>query len=176
MTRTRLLSFAIFIITLILLMPVYRVAEASSPATGLAAYNRNAAVKWALKNNYNDGRFWGDSTHSRWCTTYVTRAMQAGGIDVPVYTGNVQLALWLKAHPDAWQIRPVNKLEKGDIIFLNSKAEIPQDLGISWIDHIVLVTDRGKYSAWNAEWANRKFAKLSKWKYQLGIHFIVNGK
>ncbi|MBA4420122.1 MAG: hypothetical protein C0391_03140 [Anaerolinea sp.] len=154
--------------------PVTQV-EASQELTALQAYNRDAAVKWANKNNYNDGRFWGDTQHGRYCTTYVTKAMQVGGIDVPAYTGNVQLAIWLRSHPDYWEFRPKEQLEKGDILFLNNASAIPNSLEISWIDHVVLITTHGKYSAWNAERANKNFSKLSKWKYKKGVHFKVGG-
>lgn len=155
------------------LLPVSANVQSETIQDVQTAYNRSAAVKWALKNNYNDGRFWGDTTHGRYCTTYVTRAMQAGGMDVPSYTGNVQLANWLRAHPETWEIRAINQLEPGDIIFLNNAGAIPDNLSLSWIDHVVLVTAKGKYSQWNAERANKNFAKLAKWKYEKGIHFKV---
>jgi hypothetical protein len=152
--------------------PVVRV-QASTGLAASGSYDRKAAVKWAVKNNHNDGRFWGDSAHGRYCTTYVTKAMQAGGIAVPTYTGNVQLANWLQSHPDFWEIRSKDQLEPGDIIFLNNKARIPDNLELSWIDHVVLVTGTGKYSAWNAERVNKNFAKLAKWNYEKGVHFKV---
>ncbi len=147
--------------------------QAGSVLTTSGSYDRKTAVKWAVKNNHNDGRFWGDFTHGRYCTTYVTKAMQAGGIAVPTYTGNVQLANWLQSHPDYWEIRSKNQLELGDIIFLNKNAPIPDNLEISWIDHVVMVTGAGKYSAWNAERANKNFSKLAKWNYEKGVHFKV---
>jgi hypothetical protein len=152
--------------------PVHNV-DASTELTAPGTYDRNAAVKWAQKNNHDDGRFWGDSEHGRYCTTYVTKAMQAGGIAVPTYTGNVQLANWLQSHPDYWEIRPKNQLELGDIIFLNNKAQIPDNLEISWIDHVVMVTGAGKYSAWNAERVNKNFSKLAKWNYEKGVHLKI---
>jgi hypothetical protein len=171
------LTYSIIIVTTLLssgiVTQVTSVQANHSPAP-ISAYNRSAAVKWALKNNYNDGRLWGDSEHGRYCTTYVTRAMQAGGISIPSYTGNVQLALWLKSNPGSWEIRPKEQLEPGDIIFLNNAASIPDNLDIKWIDHVVMITGKNKYSAWNAEFANRNISKLAKWKFKKGIHFLVN--
>ena len=88
--------------------------------------------------------------------------MQAGGIAVPTYTGNVQLANWLQSHPDYWEIRSKNQLELGDIIFLNKNAQIPDNLEISWIDHVVMVTGAGKYSAWNAERVKQELFQIGQ--------------
>jgi len=154
-------------------LPVHPVS-ADHTSGVVVSYDRSAAVKWALKNNYNDGRLWGDTEHGRYCTTYVTRAMQAGGISIPSFTGNIQLALWLKSNPGSWEIRPKEQLIPGDIIFLNNGAPIPDNLDINWIDHVVLITGNNKYSAWNAEFANRNITKLAKWKYKKGIHFLIN--
>lgn len=168
------LTLSVLLISILVSQGVFTPVASVQAGTGLAtsgSYDRKAAVKWAIKNNHNDGRFWGDSAHGRYCTTYVTKAMQAGGIAVPTYTGNVQLANWLQSHPDYWEIRSKDQLEPGDIIFLNNKARIPDNLEISWIDHVVLVTGTGKYSAWNAERVNKNFVKLAKWNFEKGVHF-----
>lgn len=168
--------FAVFMLSMLLnglFIPTANVEAKAYDA--LTAYNRDAAVNWANSNNYNDGRYWGEQTHRRWCTTYVTKAMQAGGIGVPVYDGNGALATWLRAHTDMWEIRPKEQLEKGDILFLNKTASIPDNLNISYMDHVVFITAPGTYSAWNAERINKKFAWFAGvFKYEKGVHFKVS--
>lgn len=143
----------------------------AKPALALPSYNRDAAVKWANGDNYDDGSYHGNDRDYRYCTTYITKAMRAGGIVIPVIHGNGELAKWLREHRDYWEIRPKEQLEKGDILFLNKGKDIPDDLNISSISHSVFITGPGTYSAWNAERKNKKFSWFNGvYKSEKGVH------
>jgi len=143
-------------------------------------YNRDAAVKWALANNYNDGPDGKTPKHpNRPCTTYVTKALRAGGIpDLPVISNNVVLSEWLASHPSYWEVRPLNQLENGDFIFMDKTLPItipasrkkPND----HIDHVVFVTGAGVASQWNSEMLNKPFSWWNSFSYKLGIHILTN--
>jgi len=145
--------------------------EAAHNQQGVS-YDRDAAVAWANSNNYNDGQ--SHASEGRYCTTYVTRSMRAGGIDVPVYNGNGSLAAWLRSHPTYWEIKPKEQLEKGDILFL-SHSPIPDDLNVGYIDHSVLITGSGIYSQWNVSRINKPFSWFAgAWEYEKGVHIITD--
>lgn len=168
-----------FLVTILVLLMIFgfsippaQTVQAASATAALPKYDRNAAVAWANSDNYDDGSY--RSNVGRWCTTYVTKAMRAGGIDVPVYSSNADLATWLRNHPDAWELRSKEALEKGDFIFLQKNGSIPVDLNISFIDHIVLVTEPGKFSQWNAERKNKNFSWFrGVYSDEKGIHLKV---
>ncbi len=162
---------------MIQLVIVLAVVLAALPpqASSLAAtvtYDRDAAVDWAINNNRNDGKYYGDA-EGRWCTTYITKALQAGGLPgITIINSNPGLAGWLKAHPDYWELKTYDQfsqLEKGDFIFLNKQSF---DLNSIPIAHSVLVTGPGTGSGWNAERLNKPLSwwDTDAWPYQLGIH------
>jgi hypothetical protein len=138
-------------------------------------YNPNAAVAWAKKNNRNDRRYYGKS-EGRWCTTYVTKALRAGGVNIPVINGNPTLGKWLHKHPDLWEFKPEGQLVKGDFIFVSNYAPIPDNFNVKIIDHVVLITSPNKYASWNREWIKQDLTKLItvSYKYSKGIHLKTN--
>jgi hypothetical protein len=140
-------------------------------AQAATTYNRDAAVQWAISNNRNDRKAYGAS-EGRWCTTYITKALQAGGLPgIPVISSNPALATWLRNHPSYWEIRPLNQLEKGDFIFLNNRGSF--NLNSPYIAHIILVTGPNQSASWNVERLNTSFSAWAvNYPYQLGIHIL----
>jgi hypothetical protein len=161
-------SVSVFFAIVFLLSVIFNGIPNQS-VSAAATYNRDAAVNWANSNNRDDGSRGGEK-EGRWCTTYVTKAMQAGGIDIGVINANNELATWLRAHTDIWEIKPKDQLIKGDILFRSNTKDIPDNLNVDWIDHVVLVTAPGIMSMWNAERMNKKFS-WATYTYEKGIHF-----
>lgn len=148
-----------------------------TPASALSFYNRDAAVTWANGDNHNDGSYRGIS-EGRYGTTYVTQALRAGGIDVPVYNSNTDFATWLRSHTDMWEVKPLDQLERGDFVFLNA-SPIPDDLNIGYMNQVVLITNPGRYSVWNPERLDKPTSLFSDAipdgvaEYEKGIHIKV---
>lgn len=138
-------------------------------------YDRAAVVSWALQNNRNDGKFYGDS-EGRYCTTYVGRALRAGGLNVPTnWIGNHQIVRWMLDNPLAWDIRPLDQLIPGDFVLYSNNSNVvtdwsyidPSSKGSLW-SHVALVIAPQKVAAWNAE---RYGSGIDYgYKYSLGVH------
>jgi len=81
-----------------------------------SAYNRTAAVNWAVQNNYNNQGFYGDS-QGRYCTTYVGKAMNAGGMNTSTsWYGNQQFVQWMWNNQEQWEFRAFSELQPGDVV------------------------------------------------------------
>jgi hypothetical protein len=157
------------------------VQNGTAGASG-ALYNPDAAVQWANSHHQSDYK-------NGVCTTLVTLAMKAGGLDIPRYDSNSELAAWLRDHHDLWTAEPtVANLENGDILFWNStKPNLDLTTNSSnFIDHVILITEKNHYyTQWNPERIQHDY--LSSWvkdgmevngskKYIMGVHFIKTTK
>jgi hypothetical protein len=179
----RLFVFLVSALILLHLVIPYALQRDSSsnavkPAKAAVAFNRQAAVAWAVANNYGDGSGRG-SSEGRWCATYIGRAWAAGGMpDASAsWTGNNQIVRWMLNHPNDWEFRDKNALELGDIVLLsyNSSAGTSNwsyinEHGQSLWDHSAIVTGTGLLSAWNNERLNVSMNFFSTFPAQLGVH------
>jgi hypothetical protein len=145
------------------------------------SYNRSAAVAWASQNNYKDSSFRG-STQGRWCTTYVARALNAGGLNTSTaWTGNGRLVRWMLDNPAAWEERPLNELIEGDFVLYSQYSFAPDRWsyidptgGWSWWGHSALVISTGRVAAWNAEQYNLGIRDYTSLPYRKGVHILTS--
>jgi hypothetical protein len=167
------------------------VAGPAQTVFAATTYNADAAVAWANSHSISQPDDKDHAKTSGECTTLVTFAMQAGGLPIDPgkdpahanYTGNNQLANWLRAHHDLWTgTSDKSVLTKGDILFWNHvKPDTNLNTPDGRIEHVVLITGSNTYTQWNPDRINKD---LSWWKdgmatsagvkYIMGVHFITN--
>ena len=154
----------------------------ATPATVVSNYNRTAVVQWAETNNYNDGSFRG-TTEGRYCTTFVGRALNAGGLNaLTTWTGTGQLVRWMLDNPSSWEDRPLDQLIAGDFVLYSELSNAPDNW--SYIDptegwslwgHSALVIAPNKIAAWNAERYDKEISYYdSTLPYNKGVHILTN--
>lgn len=150
-----------------------------SGSGGGVVYNRDAAINWAAQNNRNDGQPYGNS-EGRYCTTYVGRVLNAGGLNASTsWYGNQQIIQWMQNNPDAWEERPIEQLMPGDFI-LYSQYEVALANwdyidpvgGWSWWAHSAVVVGANRVAAWNYEYYNLDANAYTSMPYRKGIHIL----
>jgi len=163
-----------FLVVLSLVLAVALIAPPKAQAA--VTYDRAAAIAWAQANNRNDQQFYGYS-QGRWCTNYIARALNAGGLNVPTsWIGNNQIISWMLNNPNDWEFRPLDQLIGGDIVLYSDQPEAPSDWahffsnGASRWGHSALVIAPGRVGAWNAEYWDLPIGYVTTMPYRLGVH------
>lgn len=149
-----------------------------SPTTP-SFYNRPLAVKWAKENN-SDCHCYRGKSDGRYCTTYVGRALHAGGLNTSTnWTGNRQIVRWMLDNPDAWEDRPLNQLVEGDFVLYSRYDHAPGNWsyldpkgGWSLWGHSAFVIAPGRVAAWNAEYKNVSITAFTSLPYHKGVHIL----
>lgn len=148
-----------------------------SSVEAAVTFNRSAAIAWAQANNRNDGVAYG-SSQGRYCTNYIARAWNAGGLNVPTtWIGNGQIVSWMLNNPNSWEFLSLDQLVAGDIVLYSDNAGAPSNwsylnsAGASLWLHSALVVAPGRVAAWNSERWDVPITQMTpSYIYRVGVH------
>jgi hypothetical protein len=149
--------------------------------SGGYTYNRMATIAWALANNDNCACPRGDS-EGRYGTTYVGRALNAGGLNTSTtWVGNQQIIQWMIANPNTWEEKPLDQLVEGDFVLYSEYSNAPGNWsyvdavgGWSLWGQVALVISPGRVAAWNYEYKNIGITSFIGMPYYKGVHIRDN--
>lgn len=150
----------------------------ASPAY-YVSYDRSAAVAWASSDNYRNASFHG-SDMGRYCTTYVGRALFAGGLNTSQsWYGNQQIVQWMLNNPNSWEDRSLDQLVAGDFVLYSNSPSAPANWayidpngGWSMWNHVALVIAPNRIAAWNAEYYDVDINIYYSLPYHKGVHIL----